>query len=89
MKLAKGFITHTIGDTQMMVAAGPASELFHGMVQSNKTAAFIIDCLKKDTSEEEIVSAVMNKYTGTDHETVAGDVHEILSGLRSIHALEE
>ena len=89
MKLATGFVTHTIGDKQMMVAAGPASELFHGMVQSNATAAFIIDCLKKPISEEEIISAVMNQYTGTDRQTVTEDVHEILDGLRSIHALEE
>lgn len=89
MKLAKGFITHTIGDRQMMVAAGPAAALFHGMVQSNKTAAFIIDCLKKPTSEEEIIRAVMDQFTGADRQTVTRDVQDILSGLRSIHALEE
>lgn len=89
MILNKGFITRTIGDDQMMVAAGPAYTLFQGMVRSNRTAAFIIDCLKKPTSEEEIIDAVMDRYTGTDRQTVAGDVHEILAGLRSIHALEE
>lgn len=89
MKLAKGFITHTIGDKQMMVTAGSASKLFHGMVESNTTAAFIIDCLKKTTSEEAIVSAVMNQYTDTDRETVVADVREILDRLRSIHALDE
>lgn len=51
MTLKKGFITHTLGDEQMMVAAGPAARLFHGMVQSNETAAFIVDCLKHPTTE--------------------------------------
>lgn len=89
MKLAKGFITHTIGDEQMMVAAGPASKLFHGMVQSNSTAAFIVDCLKKPTSEEAIVDAIMSHYAGVDRQTATEDVREILAQLRSIHALDE
>lgn len=89
MNLKKGFITHTVGDEQMMVAAGPAAKLFHGMVQSNGTAAFIVDCLKKPTTEEKIVDAVLGHYAGVDRETVVGDVREILDKLRSIHALDE
>lgn len=89
MRLRKGFITHTVGDEQMMVAAGPASKVFHGMVQSNSTAAFIVDCLKKPTSEDGIVDAVMSHYTGIDRQTVVEDVRGILAQLRSIHALDE
>lgn len=89
MNLKKGFITHTIGDTQMMVAAGPAAKLFHGMVQSNETATFIVDCLKKPTTEEKIVDAVLRHYAGVDRETVVSDVREILAKLRGIHALDE
>lgn len=89
MKLAKGFITHVVGDEQMMVAAGPAAKHFHGIVQSNSTAAFIVDCLKKPITEEAIVDAVMQHYAGADRSTVRADVDEILTKLRSIHALEE
>lgn len=45
MKLKEGFITHQIQNTQMMVAAGEAAKHFHGLVRSNETAAFIVDCL--------------------------------------------
>lgn len=89
MNLKKGFITHKLGNEQMMVAAGPAAKLFHGMVQSNETAAFIVDCLKKPTTEDEIVDAVLRHYAGVDRETVVSDVREILAKLRSIHALDE
>ena len=89
MKLRKGFITHTIGDEQVMVAAGPAAKLFHGMVQSNSTAAFIVDCLKQPTTEEEIVDAVLGHYAGVDRETGVSDVRDILEKLRGIHALDE
>lgn len=89
MKLTKGFITHTLGDEQMMVAAGPAARLFHGMVQSNETAAFIVDFLKNPTTEDAIVDAVLCEYAGVDRQTVVEDVREILAKLRSIHALDE
>jgi methyltransferase-like protein len=89
MKLYDGFITHTIGDEQMMVAAGSAAKYFHGMVQSNSTAAFIVDCLKQPTTEEKIVDAVLDHYSGVDRVAVVGDVREILDKLRSIHALDE
>lgn len=89
MTLQKGFITHTLGDEQMMVAAGPAARLFHGMVQSNETAAFIVDCLKHPTTEDAIVDAVLREYEGVDRQTVVEDVREVLETLRSIHALDE
>ena len=50
MKLKTGFITHQVGKEQMMVAAGPAAKVFHGLVRSNETAAFIVNCLKKETT---------------------------------------
>lgn len=70
-------------------AAGPAARLFHGMVQSNETPAFIVDCLKHPTTEDAIVDAVLCEYAGVDRQTVVEDVREILAKLRSIHALDE
>ena len=48
MKLRNGFITYNSGSEQIMVAAGAASDVFRGMVRSNATAAFIIDCLARE-----------------------------------------
>jgi hypothetical protein len=59
------------------------------MLQSNATAAFIVDCLKQPTTEDAIVDAVLGHYTGVDRATAADDVREILEKLRSIHALDE
>lgn len=87
MKLKTGFITHTIGKEQMMVATGPAAKDFHGLVRSNETAAFIVDCLKKDTTEEEIVSAMLQEYDAPE-EVIAADVARIVGKLREIGALE-
>lgn len=87
MKLRKGFVTHVIQDTQMMVAAGPAAKRFHGLVRSNETAAFIIDCLKRDVTEDEIVEQVLAAYDAP-RETVARDVRGVIEKLREIGAVE-
>ena len=87
MKLKTGFITHQVGKEQMMVAAGPAAKVFHGLVRSNETAAFIVNCLKKETSEEAIVDAMLEQYEAP-RETVAADVHRVVEKLREIGALQ-
>ena len=64
------------------------AEEFSGIVRSNKTAAFIVDCLKEETTAEAIVEKMAAKYDA-DRETIAADVAEIINTLRGIHALEE
>ncbi len=86
MKLNRNFVTQNVGDTQFMVATG--SESFSGMVRSNRSAAFIIDSLRYETTKEEIVEKMLEKYE-VDEETVSRDVDEILASLRRIGAVEE
>ena len=86
MKLKNGFITHEMGDQQVMVAAGDTG--FSGLVRSNKTAAFIVDCLKEETTMEKIVDAMAEKYDA-QKDVIARDVETILNKLRSIRALDE
>ena len=86
MKLRKDFIVQNIDDTQFLVPLG--HEAFNGIVRSNKTAAFIVDCLKNDTTKDQIVDAMCLQYDAP-RETIAADVAEILNTLRGIGALEE
>ena len=86
MKLKNDFIVQDIDDTQFLVPLG--HEAFNGIVRSNKTAAFIVDCLKTETTKEQIVDAMCRKYDAPK-ERVAADVGKILEKLRSIGALEE
>ena len=69
-----------------MVATG--AEEFNGIVRSNRTAAFIVDQLKTDTTKEQIVDAVFEKYDAP-RETIAADVEKILNTLRKIGAIDE
>jgi len=86
MKLKPGFITQDIDDTQFLVPVGAGA--FNGVARNNATAAFIVNCLKRETTEEAIVDAMCAKYDAP-RETIAADVKEILNTLRGIDALEE
>lgn len=86
MKLKEGFITHETGEEQIMVGTGEVR--FAGLVRSNKTAAFIIDCLKVETTREEIVSKMADCYDAS-REVIAADVQHILEQLDSIGAIVE
>lgn len=86
MKLKDGFVTHEMDGEQIMVATGEAR--FSGLVRSNATAAFIVECLKKETTKEAIVAAMLEKYDATP-ERISADVDKILASLRSIDALDE
>ena len=86
MKLKPDFITQDIDGTQFLVSVG--AESFQGIVRSNKTAAYIVNCLKKEITEEKIIDAMCRKYAAP-REQIAADVRESLDTLRRIGALEE
>jgi hypothetical protein rflaF_17579 len=86
MKLKKGFITHNSDGEQILVATGNAQ--FSGIVRSNDTAAFIVECLKKETTEKEIIKKMTEKYDASD-KVISADVKKIIRTLRSIGAIDE
>lgn len=85
MKLKKEFMTHMDGENQMMV---DVSAKFSGLVRSNKTAAEIVDLLKSDTTEENIVSEMLKKYDVSE-DVLKKDVHKIIETLKSVGAIDE
>ena len=88
MKLHDGFITYTTGAEQIMVAAGTASEVFRGMVRSNATAAFIIDCLGQEISREALADTLVARYDAP-REIIERDLDNVLNTLLKIGALDE
>lgn len=85
MKLNSDFITREMGDQQLMIST---ADNFNGLVRSNKTAAFIVDCLASDTTEEEIIQKMLARYNAPK-DIIQEDVQKILDTLRSIGALDE
>ena len=74
MKLKEEFITHETDGEQIMVSAGTS---FNGIVKSNKTAAFIVDCLKTDTTSAKIIEKMLVQYD-VSKETITADVQKII-----------
>lgn len=85
MKLNNEFVTREVDDKQIMVSV---SGKFSGLVRSNKVAAFIVDCLANDTTEEEIIQKMLAKYNAPEN-IIREDVKKILDTLRRIGALCE
>ena len=83
MRLKESFVPHDSGTEQVMV---DTSGKFLGLVRSNRTAAFIIDFLKEEHTEEEIVEALYEKYDAKK-EVLAKDVRMVLDRLMEAGAL--
>ena len=86
MKLKPGFITQDIDDTQFLVPV--EAEAFNGILRSNSTAAYIVDCLKEECTVDSIVDKMCRRYDAP-RATIAADVKDVLDTLRGIHALDE
>ena len=86
MNLKKEFITYPVDQNVIMVGTGDTS--FKGVVKANTTAAFVLECLKNEISEEELVEKMLEKYDA-DREIITRDIHSIVEKLRSVGALQE
>ena len=86
MKLKDGFITHASNGEHITVTAGNTA--FNGMVRSNKTAGFIVECLKKDVTKEDIVEKMLEKYDAARGQ-IERDVDKVLEQLRGIGAIDD
>ena len=86
MKLKKEFITYNTDGKQIMVSAD--TSVFSGLVRSNETAAYIIDCLKEETDEKTIIRKMLEEYDASE-DIIARDVHKVIEALKGIGALDE
>lgn len=85
MKIKDNYITHESDGEQILL---DTSSSFVGLVRSNKTAAFIVECLKEDTTVEKIVVDMLDKYDAPK-EVIKKDVEDIIGKLKGIGALVE
>ena len=84
MKLNPKFLTHETKGEHITVST--TGTKFNGLIRSNPTAAFIVESLKNDTTESEIVDKILAKYD-VERPTAEKDVADIIDKLRSIGAV--
>lgn len=86
MKLNRYFINQRLGEETLLVPAGKAQ--FSGIVRGNKTFGAVLDLLKTETTEEQIVASIRARFDAPEG-VVEQDVHAALAQLREIGALDE
>ena len=87
MKLNPQFLTHETKGEHYIISTSDTR--FKGIVRNNETAAFIVEALKTETTEQAVTEQLLAAYSGADRETVARDVAGIVQKLRSIGAIIE
>ncbi len=88
MKIKEGFVLHSVGDENVVVAIGKMTMKFRGMIRLNATGAFIFRCLEKENDEKGIVDALMSEY-GIDEATAANAAVSFISQLDNAGVLDK
>ena len=85
MKLKKEFISHESDGESLLVPTGGAD--FAGIVRGNAAAGAIFGLLAEDTTEEELVSKMTERFDAPE-DVIRQDVRKTLELLRGIGALD-
>ena len=86
MKLNPEFVIQQVGGSTVLVPVGAAGDRFHGIIQLNKTAAFIVECLREETTEAQMKAAMEERYEATDKE-ITEAIRTTLEKLQECGAL--
>lgn len=87
MRLKKDFILHKNEEEYVIVAVGETAEKFHGIVHLNSVAGKIVEFLKEDITEEELVQKMSEIYE-VDSITLKKDVNNIVTKLKKANIVE-
>ncbi len=88
MKLKDEYITYDAGEGKsILVASGSETKTFRGFLRMNATSRFVVDCLREDTTKEEILDRMAEEYDA-DRASMASDLDMIIDTLNEIGALE-
>ena len=77
-----------LDDETVAIPLGKNAKLFHGVIKMNDTGAYIMNLLKEDISEEDIVRLIDMEYDASK-EQIAADVQSYLDEFRTRGLLEE
>ena len=86
MRLNKNFLVHHTSDNSFLVPTGVTD--FSGLIKGNRTVGIRLDCLKVDTTYEEIVRKLQEQFDASE-ELIRHDVTDTLAKLRSVGAIDE
>ena len=88
MKIKEGFMLREMAGSWIVVAVGNMAHEFHGMITLNGVSAFIWKQLASDTTEDKILSAMLEKYDVTEQQAKS-DLSSFIEKVRGAGILEE
>lgn len=86
MRIKKGFLLRKVGGQNVVVAVGEASLEFNGIIRLNDTGKFLWEQLINDSTEEQLLAALLNEYD-IDEAGAKADIAEFLDKLRKAELL--
>ncbi len=66
MKIKSGFILHTMGNENVVVAVEERTTEFRGMIRLNSTGAFLWKLMEQGCTEKALADALVKEYGITD-----------------------
>lgn len=87
MKIKKSFLLRTVGEQNIVFAAGRAAKEFNGIIRLNETGRFLWEQLQTECTQEKLTEALTREYE-VDEAAAARDVTAFLAELRGAGLLD-
>ena len=88
MKLKTGLMIRELVGKYVVIPVGAGSEAFHGIIEMNKTGAFLWEQMEKDMTKEQLTEALLEHYD-VDQMQAEKDVEIFTERLLKAGILEE
>lgn len=88
MKLKYDFAVREIMGEYVLVPLGEGALEFAGMISTSETGALIVESLKKNVTQEELLSKILTEFN-VDEETARIDMEVFLDQLQKLNLLTD
>lgn len=88
MKIKNGFMLREVAGNNIVVPVGATCNSFNGMINLNDTGAFLWGRLSSDTTESELLSAMLAEYD-VPEDIARRDIASFVENLRNNGLLSE
>lgn len=87
MKLKYDFVINNVAGETVAVSVGDNDGKFNGYIKLNETGAFIFKALKKDTTRDDVINALMAEYPDATKEDATESVDSLIEQLKRAELL--
>lgn len=92
MRINNGYVVKEIAGKYVIIPVGQNVVDYKNMLHINDTAAFVLECMREDTTRENILAKMIEKYeaeTEEDKAILAKDLDEFIAAAIEYGAVVE